>query len=342
MGAVIKLNPTKYLLLLLAVSVAAFLLLRLRASVVDVVQPQQGPAVQAVYATGSVEASIMLPIATRVASRLVELNTDEGEKVVKGALLARLEDEDMQGLLEQLRAREEFARGQFERYRESVKNQAVSIETFERARSEWEVAKAASAKAAAEAEFMKLVAPEDGVVIRRDGEVGQLIPANQPVFWLAAASAPLRITAEVDEEDIPQVEPGRTVLIRADAFPGEVFRGTVRSVTPKGDPIARSYRVRIDIAGETPLRIGMTVEANIVINETEQALLVPASAVVGDHVWSVIGGALNQQSVAVGAKGPQLVEIREGLTKESLVVVSPTKELRAGQRVRPRVQPGNG
>jgi multidrug efflux pump subunit AcrA (membrane-fusion protein) len=62
---------------------------------VTVVHPLQGPAVQAVYATGTVEPTDMVPISAHSMARLVELNVDEGQTVVKGQVLARLEDDDL-------------------------------------------------------------------------------------------------------------------------------------------------------------------------------------------------------------------------------------------------------
>ena len=111
--------------------------------------------------------------------------------------------------------------------------------------------------------------------------MGDFIPVNQPVFYLAKAGVPLRISADVDEEDIPLVKVGQKVLIRSDAFPSRVFTGEVLEITPKGDPVARSYRVRIELPADTALMIGMTAETNIVTAEKQDALLVPASAVSG-------------------------------------------------------------
>src|SRR5262245_864936 len=63
---------------------------------VELVQPTRGPAVEAVYATGTVEPSLEIRISPRTAGRIIELNADEGDVVKRGAVLARLEDADMQ------------------------------------------------------------------------------------------------------------------------------------------------------------------------------------------------------------------------------------------------------
>lgn len=301
---------------------------------VNVELPKRGPAVHAVYATGTVEPSVMIPIAARWMARLQKLHVDEGAVVTKNQLLAELENDDRQSMLVAARSKESFARAEFERNRALFAKGAVAIQTFERAKSEWEVAKAAAEQAQAESGFLSLLAPADGVLIRRDGEIGQMIPANQPVFWLSA-SAPLRITAEVDEEDIVLVKESQAVVIRADAFPGKVFHGRVQQITPKGDPIARSYRVRIELTESTPLQIGMTAETNIVVSERSDAMLIPTSALENGQVWCVVNGVVEARPVTVGVHGLHQVEIVEGLSMDDQVVVVPPATMRAGMRVRP-------
>jgi len=300
---------------------------------VVVVHPARGQAVQAVYATGTVESSVMLPIAPRIGARLVALDSDEGRTVHKGDVLGRLEDADLKHALAQLRAQEAFARRDHERNAALVKTGVIARDVFDRSRADWLAAQAASAKAAAELDYARLVAPADGIVIHRDGEIGQLIPANQAVFWISVESPP-RISAEVDEEDIARVKIGQEVLIRADAFPGRVFRGAVDSITPKGDPVARSYRVRVAFSEPTPLLIGMTTETNIVVRKTDNALLLPPNAVQNGHVWRVRDGRLESRPVRTGASGAERVEILDGVAEADAIVAAPDAALRDGKRVR--------
>ena len=300
---------------------------------VSVVHPSRGPAVQAVYATGTVESSVMLPIAARITAHLVELNSDEGADVHKGDVLGRLEDTDLKNALVQLRTQEVFARREYERNDALQKSGLIARNAYERSRTDWLAAKAASAKAEAEMAYARLVAPADGIVIHRDGEVGQLIPANQAVFWISVDSPP-RISAEVDEEDIARVATGQPVLIRADAFPGRIFHGQVDSITPKGDPVARSYRVRVTFTEPTPLLIGMTTETNIIVRKVDDALLLPPGAVQNGRVWRVLDGRLEARTVKTGANGTQAVEILDGASEADAIVAAPDAGFRAGARVR--------
>ncbi len=306
---------------------------------VAVVHPHRGMAVQAVYATGTVEPSVMVPISPRGTGRLAELLADEGAVVAKGQVLARLEDDDLRRAIDVLEAEARYAKAEFDRLGILVERQVVTRSAYDRARADWDKARAAEARATAEAGFLQLVAPADGTIIRRDGEIGQLIGPSQTVFWLRCC-APLRISTEVDEEDIGQVRPGQQVLIRADAFPGQIFHGEVQAVTPKGDPVARSYRVRISLPDDTPLMIGMTTETNIVLRQNEHGLLLPAGAVRQDTAWVVEDGRLAPRHVILGAKGATEVEIIDGLEEGDWIVAQPAGSLKAGQEVRPRPPAG--
>ena len=80
------------------------------------------------------------------------------------------------------------------------------------------------------------------------------------------------VTAEVDEEDIARCRPGQQAVIKADAFPGRVLKGQVNEITPLGDPLNKSYRVRVALPDDTPLHLGMTTELNIIVSEQPNAL----------------------------------------------------------------------
>src|SRR5262252_3881006 len=229
-------------------------------------------------------------------------------------------------------AEERYAKTEFDRLGVLAGRQVVARSAYDRARADWEKARAAAAQAAALAGYLQLVAPADGTIIRRDGEIGQMIGANQTVFWLSCC-APLRISAEVDEEDIAQVRPGQKVLIRSDAYPGRLFHGQVRAVTPKGDPVARSYRVRISLPAGTPLMIGMTTENNVILRQSDHALLAPAGSGQQDIVWRVEDGHLSPQKIKIGAKGAREVEILEGVSDGDWIVAAPSPSLKAGQQV---------
>lgn len=298
----------------------------------NVTQLKRGQAIQAVYATGVVEPSLSIPIAPRTAGKLMELLVDEGDRVRKGQLMARIEDANLQHGIEQLEAQEQFAKLALDR-QEQIDKLGLGIKAErDKSYAEWKAAKAATDKAREERAFMSLRAPTDGMVMRRDGEVGQYIGVNQILFYVAVENS-LRVSADVDEEDIPLIHEGQRVLIRADAFPTQVQEGQVQDITPRGDTNTRSYRVRISLAKDSPLRPGMTTDTNIIIETHDNVWLLPASTINNGKVWLIRNQQSIQVDVKTGINGEREVEILDGLTPEDLVILTPPATLTAGQRV---------
>jgi len=321
------------LLLLALAAGGAAALWWLRIPTVSVVQPTRGPAVQAVYATGVVEPERWAKVTPLVRGRIAEICSCEGKPVRAGDRLARLDDAEVRAQIAELRARATFLAAEVDRYRTLVERRVTSTQAYERAVSDLGQARAAIAAATERLKNYDLRAPMDGIVLRKDGEVGEIAELGQALFWVGE-ERPLWIVAEVDEEDIPLVRPGQKTLIKADAFPGRALEGTVARITPKGDPIAKNYRVRIALPDDTPLLVGMTTELNIVVRRVDSTLLVPLLALSGKKVWTVSAGRARARTVQPGIVGGGKAEILSGLSETDRVIVEPPAGLREGQRVR--------
>jgi len=146
----------------------------------------------------------------------------------------------------------------------------------------------------------------------------------------------IRITATVDERDITRVAVGQKALMSSDALPGAI-PAHVSEVTPGGDPTVRAFRVRLLPDTDAPLPMGLTLEVNIITSERKAAVLVPASALVGDgrHVWVVAQGRAASRTITKGADGTSKVEITSGLRSGETVILNPPADLAEGQRLRP-------
>jgi RND family efflux transporter MFP subunit len=276
----------------------------------------RGEATRAVYATGSVEPTALTYLSPKITARIIAILADEGDRIKKGDVLAKLDDSQERANLLELEAKEILAKQEYKRVKNLKDKNAVSIEEYDRAFSRLRASEALLKAANARVKDTEIIAPSDGLIIKRDGEVGDLITTQHKLFWVATDEKP-RVTLEVDEEDISLVKQAQRVLLRSDAFPKQVFEGAVSAVTPKGDPISRSFRVRVSLPEITPLRFGMTIEANIIVETKADALLIPVSFLV-EHDKVKIGS--NQlKTVKTGIRGSQYVEILEGLNEGDLV-----------------------
>ncbi len=304
-----------------------------RPPLVETETVSRGPAVEAVYATGTVEPVVWARIGPVVKGRLVWLGPQEGERVERGAVLARLDDTVARAQVEEAEARAAFLREEAGRVRALASREIVARATLERAESEARAAEAIVEAARRRLDDYVLRSPIAGVVLRRDGEIGEVVDTTTTVFWIGEAR-PLRVTAEVDEEDIPRVAPGLKVLLKADAFPGRTLEGTVADITPKGDPRLKVYRVRIALPDDTPLMVGMTVEANIILHADPEALLVSTSAVRDGTLFVVEGAMVRRVPVELGVRGPLRTAVKSGIEEGQRVVRDPPAKLADGARIR--------
>jgi RND family efflux transporter MFP subunit len=305
---------------------------------VEVQRPVRGPAVEAVYATGIVEPVTWAKVTPIVRGRVVELCACEGECVNRGHVLARLDDEEPRARLKEFEARARFLESDVARYGKLLSERVISVQAYERLVSQFDEVRAAIAAARERLADYTLRSPMAGRVLRQDGEVGEVVEPGDVLFWVGEPT-PLWIEADVDEEDIPRVRLGQHTLVKSDAFAGQVLAGTVSQITPKGDPVAKSFRVRIGLPAETPLMIGMTTEINVIIREEAGALLVPAEAAVDGRVFVVEGGRAIERPITPGIKGARWLQVKAGLSDDEAVIVTPPIKLATGDRVRVRAAP---
>jgi len=293
----------------------------------------RGTAVEIVYATGAVEPVRWAKVASLVRERIVDLCYCEGKSVKRGDQLARLDDSEVRGQIQELRAREDFVKRELARVTELIGRGATTTQAYERAAADLYQVQALISVQLERLNDYTLVAPMDGIVLRRDGELGEIAEIGQVLFRVGVPR-PLQVVAEVNEEDIPRVAVGQQVLFRTDAFANRRLEGKVSEITPMGDPIAKTYRIRIALPDDTPLLIGMSVEANIVTREKANALLVPADAVQGTSVFVVQGNRAQRRTVEIGIRGTRMVEILSGVREGERVVAPAVADLADGKRVR--------
>jgi RND family efflux transporter MFP subunit len=292
-----------------------------------------GTAVEIVYATGGVEPVSWAKVASVMRDRIVEVCDCEGKTVAKGDVLARLDDGQVRAGLNELKAREEFLKREMSRVSELITRGAATTQAHERAAMDLQTVQGLISVQTEKIADYTIVAPMDGVVLRRDGEIGEIAEAGQILFRVGVLK-PLQVVAEVNEEDIPRVALEQTVLFRTDAFPDRKLEGKVREITPMGDVAAKTYRIKVALPDDTPLKPGMSVEANIVTREKPNALLIPADALQGNAVFVLDGSNARKREVKVGIRGTRSVEVLTGLADGERVASPAATDLNDGARVR--------
>lgn len=321
--------------LLLVAGLGLWLWWQARPIAVTIVHPRLGNATALVYATGYVEADHPVSVSARETAPVVRVLVDEGDVVTRGQPLALLEDDQQRALAAQARATADqaavdaqralalFAQGWSTR---ASRDAAVSTAT---------AARAAERSARAALDQLVVRAGISGVVIKRDVEPGSLAVPGAILLQLGDPRH-RRITATVDERDVPRLRVGQPAVMTNEAWPGRVIHGHVREITPNGDPTQRAFRVRLAADEARDLPFGLTLEVNIVTRQDAAALLVPAGALDGDKLWVVRDGRAYRETIVPGIVGASEAQIVRGVGRETAVIVDPPPALRDGQAVRSR------
>ncbi|WP_439572983.1 efflux RND transporter periplasmic adaptor subunit [Phreatobacter sp.] len=293
----------------------------------------RGTAAEIVYATGVVEPVRWAKMASMVRERIVEHCACEGQPVKAGAMLVRLDDREVRANLAEQQARLALATRELERVTALLQRGVSTQQASDKATSDLAQIRALVSATTERLANYTILAPRDGIVLRQDGEVGEVADVGQILFRVGDPR-PLQVTAEVAEEDIPRVIAGQTVLLRTDAFRDRRLAGTVREITPMGDTATKTFRIRIALPDDTPLHFGMSVEANIVTREAEAALLVPNEGLVGGAVFTVEQGRLVRRPVQTGIRGTRMTQVLSGLAEGDLIAVPAEARWRGGERAR--------
>ncbi|MEH2504778.1 RND family efflux transporter MFP subunit [Bradyrhizobium sp. AZCC 1578] len=305
----------------------------LRAPLVTTSIAGLAPVSEAVYGTGTVEPERWAKVVPLQRRRLVELCRCEGQVVKAGQVLGRQDDAEERSALDQM----EINRGQLERdlaraEKDRDKSDAARTD-YEQRWTKLEETKSRIAAQKVRLDSLLLRAPLDGMVLRRDGEVGEIAGPTDVLFWVGPP-APMQVVAEINEEEINRIATGQKAFLRSEAFPGRALRATVSQITPKGDPTRKTFRVYLRLPQDTPLRIGMSAEVNIIFREKQAAIVVPAEAVAAGSVQMVDDGRIKRVPVTVGIRGNRNIEILGDISKGTSVLSPARTDLAEGARIR--------
>jgi len=307
-----------------------------RPAEVSVGEITRGDAAQIVYATGVVEPERWAEVAPLWRGRIVETCRCEGSTVPEGTVLLRLDDSEIRARLKELDARLAFAEKEFIRAEDLLDRHVGTREKYEEAFADVSGLRASVAAMHSQLADLEIRAPMAGQVLRIDGEVGEVAEPGTALAWIGQPR-PLRVVAEVNEEDIPLVRVGQPALLAADAFPDHNLPAEVASITPKGDPVLKTYRVYLSLPEDTPLFIGMSIDVNIVAELHKDAVLAPAASVI-DGALQVVDaeGVIELRPIRAGIVGAAQVEILDGAGVGERVVSPAVDGLGSGDRVRVR------
>lgn len=185
----------------------------------------------------------------------------------------------------------------------------------------------------------RLVALQDGVVLARSVEPGDVVQPGRTLLVMAV-DGDVQVVFQPDERNLAKMRLGQRARASADAYPQEVLDGEVSYIAPSVDPQRGSIEVRLRVpSAPKTWKPDMTVSVDLLVATKPGALTLKSSAVRGattehPHVLVVRDGRAERSDVKLGIHGEGTIEITSGLDEGTDVVVADGSSLVPGQRVR--------
>lgn len=311
------------------------------ATPVRVAQAQSGPATPAIATTGVVAAKDEMPLSFKVGGIVRRVHVQEGERVRRGQRLAEIELTEVNAQLEQATQLAAKAQRDLDRGERLYADQVISLEQLQDLRTQASVAQAQARSAEFNRGYAVIVAPRDGVVLRKLVQERELVPAGQTVLVVSGADRGYVVRAALADREIVQLRLGDAAEIRMDAFPGRVLGGSVSEVSRAAESASGLFpiEVRFD-ATALPLASGLVAKLSIVPAAAGQATLtyVPVAAIVeGDgeraSVYVVQGGRAVRREVEVAFIAADSVALEHGVKPGETVVTDGALYLADGDGV---------
>jgi len=292
----------------------------------QLVEVVRGDLTISVSASGNIATSQEVNLNFGSAGEVDKVYVEEGDEVTKSEVLAELDTEALELALDEAEAAVDVAEYNLHQLKYVLNGSCYDIGLAE---SQLEVLEQVVRHIEQQIERATIKAPFDGIVASVSAEEGNNVMATTTIIYLVDPTS-LELKAQVDEIDIPSVEPNQKAIISVDALPKLQLEGKVASIGPlpsvEGGVALYDVTISFALPENSNLRIGMSATADIIIEERGGVLLVPNRAIRPDSqgnpiVEVMVDEQIEERPVDVGISDGLQAEIISGLSEGELVVI---------------------
>jgi len=268
--------------------------------------------------------------------RIESMSVDNGDRVRRGQVLARIDYRMQRAQREQAAAARDLAVATLERLQALRAEDMASAQQIDQAEAQARNAKAALAIADAQLAKAVVTSSIDGVVARRFLSEGEYANPGQPVVQVVDLSR-VRVSAQVPESGAARVRRGMPVRMRIDAL-GRALEGTVHVLMPATFSKSNTFDLRVLVDNpDYSILAGMAVTLQLDAQEHREVVVVQQDVVVesesGRSVYVAQEGVARRRAVALGPIAGDRVVVTEGLQPGDQLIIEGQRSLHDGQKV---------
>lgn len=282
-----------------------------------------------IYSTGSLVPDEEVELAFEGTGKVVGIYFEEGSRVKKGELLAKINDRPLQAQLLKLQAQRKLAEEREFRQRQLLDRDAISQESYDQVSTELQSLQADIMLVEARISETELRAPFDGIVGLRMISEGAFA-TNQTKIVRLVKSIPLKIEFSIPERYSGEVSPGFPISFVVD---GISFNATVYAVDPKVDMETRTIVARALYPNRNEeLKPGRYASVRLLLSQIENTVAIPSQAVIpemgGEKVFIVKNGKAREVPVKIGLRTESHIQITDGLNFGDTLLITAILQLR--------------
>lgn len=287
--------------------------------------------------TGSILANESVELTSELAGKISRIYFKEGDKVQKGDVLVRIDDEELRAQLEKLKHSKRLYEEVEIRMAQLLERDAISQEEYDIALTESRTSAADIKVLEAQIAKATIRAPFTGIIGLRYVSEGSYISPSVRIANLYSVE-PAKIEFSVPGRYSQVVSTGDKIRFLTEGD-SEVFTGEVYAIEPQIDPVTRTLLVRaLSPNKDRKLIPGQFVRISLTLENKQNTIMVPTMAIVPDAdehlVFLVKDGTAVSQKVNIGFRGAQDVEVVSGLSAGDSVIVAGIQLVKDGSAVR--------
>lgn len=295
---------------------------------VRVADIQRATSIPPIQTMGMVASATQKQLSFKVGGIVQAMQVDEGDRFRKGEVLASLDRQEINSQVK--KAQEQVAKYQrdLERTRNLYADSAATLENVQDLTTALEVANSDLEIARFNLQYAVVTAPDDGKVLQKLMEEGELASPGRPVLLIAATNSGKNVVkASVSDRQLVQLGLGDPATVSFDAYPDRVFRGNVSQIAEQADPRTATFTIEVEMATEeVQLKEGLIASVSLFPTTDQSYLKVPIDALVEGEgqtatVYSLDSGRAKQQQLKY-----------HFIDAESMYVL-PTNAMQAGTQV---------
>ena len=304
---------------------------------VEVAQVKVDTVTEEVSAIGTLKPDESVVIKSEVAGRIQAIEFVEGQKVEGGAPLVLLDASEYKALLEQNNATLVLNKQSYDRTKDLFSKQLTSHQALDEAKSKLDESKAKLAVDKVRLDKMTIKAPFSGILGLREVSQGAYIIPNQPLVRLDKLDT-IKLDFRIPEIYLSKINRGQLVTVTLDSFPGKEFTGKVYAMDLAVEEESRTLLLRAKLPNPNlELQGGLFARVKLILNQRENALLIPEQAIVpqgGDSfVFKIQEDKAILTKIKLGQRRTGDVEVIEGLSASDFIVTAGQLKLRPNATV---------